>query len=282
MSKHFKGVILAIFAMLGFSITYAFYKACTPYLPNTHVIFFQSLFSWLLILPFALKNGIRDLNSPKVGKILLRTIFGILSLYCISRALQTVPLSEVITLNNTAPLFVPLILIIWHKTKITRKLALGLIIGFIGVWMILRPDFSDIHLDLVFAFVSGLFTALLIIATRKIADEPLHRILFYYFLLFWLALSPFVFVEGVSVAGFIWLYILLAAIAMIASQFCFTYSLRYAPAHLVAPFVYTSVIFAALLDWWIWKEVPGWLSALGMLVVCIGGIMTLTYSKKKP
>src|SRR5579872_6643965 len=127
---HLLGIGLAVIAMLFFSMTYAFYKGCGTYLPNTHTIFFQSLFSWIIVLPFALKDGIRELISPNLGKIVLRTIFGILSLYFITLSLQKVTLSEVVTLNNAAPLFVPIILWIWHRNAITLKLAIGLIVGF--------------------------------------------------------------------------------------------------------------------------------------------------------
>ncbi|MFI5333940.1 MAG: DMT family transporter [Chlamydiales bacterium] len=281
MSTHLLGISLAVLSMLCFAITYAFYKGCVPYLPNTHAIFFQSLMSWLLILPFALKDGVKALISPQLGKIIARTLFGILGLYCITRALQTTGLAEVITLNNAAPLFVPLILWIWHRTKISKKLALGLLIGFIGVWVIFRPGFQEIHLDLVIAFLSAIFTALLLVVTRQIAHEPFMRILFYYFLLFWLVLLPFVLASWVPIPPFVWLYILGAALAMIAAQVSFTMALRQVPSQEVAPFLYTTVIFGGLIDWWIWKETPHLISLVGMAIVCTGGIMTINFSQKK-
>ncbi len=271
----YQGIFLAIAAMLFFSITYAFYKGCDPYLPNTHTIFLQNLMSWILILPMALKKGGHFLHSPQLKKILARTLFGLFSMYCITRALHTVSLAEVITLNNTAPLFVPLILWAWHKTKMHSRLVVGILIGFLGVWIMLRPDFSQMQEGLILAFISGIFTALLIIATRQIAHEPFMRILFYYFLLFWVALSPFVLTHWVSFPALIWLYIFLAAVSMILAQICFTYALRHSTAHEVAPFVYTSVIFAAFIDWGFWHDVPSLLSAVGMLIVCVGGWITI-------
>lgn len=275
------GVSLAILAMLLFSMTYAFYKGCGTYLPNTHTIFFQSLFSWILILPYALKDGVKQLASPHLGKIALRTIFGIMSLYLITLALRKATLAEAVTLNNAAPLFIPLILLVWHRTAISLKLGIGLLIGFAGVWLILRPGFEEVQLSHLYAFLSAISSALLVIATRQIAHEPFKRILFYYFLIFWLVLLPFIFTGWIPFPPILWLYIVLAAISMILAQVCFTYSLRFATSQEVAPLIYTSVIFAGLIDWLIWKQTPDLLSAIGMLVVCVGGIMTVNFSQKK-
>jgi drug/metabolite transporter (DMT)-like permease len=122
---------------------------------------------------------------------------------------------------------------------------------------------------------------MLLIITRKIAHEPFRRILFYYFLIFWLVLLPFIFTGWAPFPPIIWLYIASAAISMILAQVCFTYSLRYASSNEVAPIIYTSVIFAGLIDWLIWKETPDLLSLVGMAVVCAGGILTLNFSQKK-
>ncbi len=278
---HLLGIGLAVLAMLLFSVTYAFYKACGTVLPNTHTIFFQSFFSWIIVLPFALKGGIKELVTPNLGKIAIRTIFGVLSLYFITLALQRVTLSEVVTLNNAAPLFIPIILWLWHRNAISLKLAVGLLIGFAGVCVILRPGFAEVKLAHLFAFFSAISSAMLLIITRQIAHEPFRRILFYYFLIFWLVLLPFIFTGWAPFPPVIWLYIASAAISMILAQVCFTYSLRYASSNEVAPIIYTSVIFAGLIDWLIWKETPDLLSLVGMIVVCAGGILTLNFSQKK-
>lgn len=281
MHIHFLGVGLAVLSMLFFSVTYASYKVCSSYLPNTHAIFFQSLMSWVIILPFALKNGVKSLISPVLGKIFARTAFGILSLYCITRALKTAGLAEVITLSNTSPLFVPLILWFLHKVKISLRLFIGLFIGFIGVWIIFEPGFKEIHVELALAFLSGVFSAFLVVLTPLIAHEPFRRIMFYYFLFFWLALLPFVFLEWTPFSSIAWLYITLAAITMIVGQVSFTMAARYATAKEIAPTLYTSVIFSAIIDWLIWNKTPSLVSTVGMIVVCIGGLVTMNFTKKR-
>jgi drug/metabolite transporter (DMT)-like permease len=268
--------------MLCFSVTYALYKVCYPYLSNTLVIFFQSLSSLLIIAPFALRKGWKPLLTEKFSLIVLRSLFGLVSIYCISRALITVNLAEVLLLNNTAPLFVPLIAFVWLRTKMPHKLWIGLIMGFIGIYIVLRPGFQTIETGQFFALLSGIAGGFLLIVAGKIAHEPLLRIMFYYFLLFCLAVSPFLFGEWTAPPLYIWGVLVLAGITMISGQILLTTSLRYATAHEVGPFIYTSVIFGGMIDWMAWGDRPPILALIGMVVVAIGGVISILMTTKKP
>lgn len=275
------GISLAVLAMFFFSTAFAFYKACEPELSTMQIIFSQSLCSWLLLLPLVIRREWKIFSSEKLGAISLRTFFGLISTFCIIYALQTVDLAEVVLLNNTAPLFVPIIVWIWHKSSFSPSLILSLLIGFLGIFLILRPEFAQFHAGLFFAALSGLSSALLLVITREIAKQPFLRILFFYFLLFWLFSAPFAIFFWHAPSMLLWLYIFCAALFMVFAQFTFTAALRYAPSHEVAPFIYTGVIFSGLIGWFIWKEKPDWLSILGMAVVCGGGIFSLVFSKRK-
>ncbi len=269
------GIGLASLSMLFFSILYAFYKECDLYLPNTVVVFFQALFSWAMLLPFLLKAGVKKFYTSKFGWISLRTIFGLIGLYCISSALQTESLGNVVVLNNTAPFFVPFIAWIWLKERILHRLWFGLIVGFVGILIVLRPAISHFNAGLILALLSGLATGLLIVATKRIAHEDFLKVLFYYFLIIWVILAPFLFTNWTLPPPKIWLYLILAAISSILAQLSFTAAFRYAPPQEVAPFVYTSVIFSGLIDWIIWEVTPDLFSFIGWVVVCTGGVMVV-------
>lgn len=279
--SHLFGISLFVLAMFFFSSTYALYKACDPFLSETLILFFQNLCSWILILPFALKNGIKWLDSNNLGKIVLRSFLGIASIYCIGRALLTVNLAEVVLLNNSAPLFIPFIIWFWHKSKISLGLWISLIIGFIGIFIILRPGFEEVGPGYFIALFSGMAAAGMLVVLRLLAGEPFLRILFYYFLIFWVILAPFLFTAWISPPLWIWALLGLAGVTMILAQVTMTIALRHAPSHELAPFIYTSVLFAGILDWIFWKIKPDWISVVGMVVVGIGCIITIFLGTKK-
>lgn len=275
------GIALAVLAMFCFSVTYAIFKACSPYIPNTQIIFIQSLFSWIFLIPFVMRRGVESLKTEQFWLIATRTLFGLLGLLCITAALKTINLAEVVLLNNTGPLFVPLIVWLWHRTKISFFLGCSIIIGFAGVFLVLRPGFDALQMGMLLAALSGVFTALLLVVTKQIAGEPFLRIMFYYFLLWWILLSPFALLNWHPMPLWIWLFLIAAAISLIGAQWTFTAALRFAPSQEVAPLIYTTVIFSGLIGWIVWDEKIGLLSLIGMIIVCVGGILAMFTARKK-
>lgn len=266
--------------MLFFTITYAFYQEIELYLPNTLTVFFQSCVSFLFVVPFVLFQGKKFLYSEKFPMILLRTILGLIGLFLITEALLTTNLADIIVLNNTAPFFVPLLSWIFLREKIAHKLWYSIVIGFIGILIVLRPGFGEMKLGLIFSLLSGLASASLFIPTRRIAKEPILRILFYYFLISAIVMSFFLFGKWTMPPLFVWGLIALAGVSMGLAQITFTWGLRHATTQEAAPFIYTSIIFSGLIDWLVWKIVPDFISVIGWIVICLGGILTIFFTPK--
>jgi drug/metabolite transporter (DMT)-like permease len=275
------GVWWMVAAMFCFSLTYGLFKACLPYMSNIQILCFQSIVSWLLILPFALKGGWQGLKSEKVKLIALRALLGIGSMYLITLALRTIPLAETIVLNNTAPLFVPFIVFFSLKEKINHRLWAGLVIGFLGVIVMLHPGIGVLNGGLIWALISGMFGGGLLVVSRLIAGEPFLRLMFYFFLFIILFTAPFAWMSGGMPAPIGWVYIVLAGFTTIGSFVLLTGAMRYAGSQEVAPFVYTGVLFSGLIDWVVWGDRPSALALIGMAIVCLGGILILVMNRKK-
>lgn len=271
------GIFLVVLSMFLFPVTYACFKEASPYLPNTLIVFFSSLGSWIILLPFALKQ---PLKTDKLGLISLRTLFGLGSMMLITLALKTTNIAETVLLNNAAPLFVPLIVWIWHRTRIPNLLWISLLIGFLGIFIVIRPGFAAVHIGTLFAFLSGITSALLLVAARQIAHEPFVRVLFYYFLLFALLLSPFLFTSWQNPPLFIWGLIALSSISQLLAQLSFTAGLRHVSSHDAAPFIYSSVVFSGLIDWAVWHKTPSLITLIGMAVVCFAAALSIMLSSK--
>ena len=152
---------------------------------------------------------------------------------------------------------------------------MGLIIGLIGVYLVFRPSYDSVEIGLLVALLSGLFSACLFVATRHIAHEPFLRILFYYFLIIALCLSPTLFFHWTTPPSLVWLLFLGSGVCLVAAQIGLVMGLRRASSQDAAPFIYTSVIFSGLIDWIVWGNVPDLIALLGMGVVCLGGLIAM-------
>ena len=281
MHANFLGSLFTLFAGLFFASAYGCYQTSETFVSSTTVIFLQNLISWSLLLPFTLKNGLQYLVTPNFKLILLRSLFGLGVLSCISFAVQTTTLTNVTLLNSAAPLFIPLLSFLWLKEKINHALWPSLILGFMGIAIILHPEKTAIQIGLFAALASGILSALLTIAIRKLAKEPFNRMIFYYFLVFWIGTLPFFLFNPENPPPIAWLYIFLAALFMIAGQFSLTFALRKASPQIVAPCMYSIVIFSLLIDAIFWHITPPLLSIFGILLVILGGAITARLQGKK-
>jgi drug/metabolite transporter (DMT)-like permease len=72
-----------------------------------------------------------------------------------------------------------------------------------------------------------------------------------------------------------WLPLLGMGLAATLAQLFLTRAYTHAPAAQVGPFIYSSVVFAGLFDWWLWRVLPDPLFVLGALLVCAAGILVL-------
>jgi drug/metabolite transporter (DMT)-like permease len=280
MNKSLVGISYMVLAMVFFSLTYAFYKLANPYVSNNIILFFQNAFSFAIVLPYILAKR-APLSSPKFRFILFRISLGIIALYCITHALLSVGLAEAVLLNNSAPLFTPLFVWLWIRVRPTFHIWTGLIIGFLGVFIILRPGEFTISSGLLFALTSGIASGAVPLATSKIAHEPISKLLFYYFAVFSIVLCPFLFFDWTSPPLHIWLLIALSSVTMVLAQVFIVFALRKASPIEVAPFIYTGVIFSGILGWIFWQQKIDIITLLGMIAVCFGGVLTIIYSIKE-
>jgi drug/metabolite transporter (DMT)-like permease len=112
--------------------------------------------------------------------------------------------------------------------------------------------------------------------------EPTSRILFYYFGISTLLCIPFAVAEWrpFGLRGSI--YLVGIAAALLVSQALIVLAYRYASAVQVGPFVYTTIVFTALIDWFLWNRAPTLLVVLGIALVIGGGIIAIRKRSECP
>jgi drug/metabolite transporter (DMT)-like permease len=262
--------------MALFAGVFALYQIALPVLPRLIVIFFQSAVSFAILLPWLIAKGPRFLASDRSGWLLLRAAAGIGATFCVATALKTASLAETVLLNNTAPLFVPLFALLLLKEPINHRLWPALLIGFVGVLFIIHPTFAHLDQGLLFALASGVFASLVLIFGQKAAQEPLLRTAAYYYGLFAVASLPALFLVSWQTPPLpIALALIGAGVCAVGAIFTLALALRGAPSQEVAPFVYTEVLFALLIDALFFHRFPDLWGWLGIGVVSMGGIWTI-------
>lgn len=246
------------------------------------IVTVQYLVCALLGLPAILRAGLTNMATRRVGLHLFRGAAGVLGFYLFYAALTHVPMVDAVLLRQSAPLCVPLVIWCWNRERIAGEHWVPVIIGFVGVGFILRPDPTGLNWWHAGGFLSALCLALSMVATHKLATtEPASRILMYYFLLSLACIAPF------SAGGFIdlnwrdWCLMLYVGAAIYATLLLYTRAYAIAPAHAIAPINYLAVVLAAAWGWVLWGEIPDALSWLGAALVITGGMLSLHQSRDR-
>lgn len=275
------GALLIVIAFLCVAIMSALGKAAGQVSTAT-IVFFQNFVSLLLFLPWVLRNGPASLKTSRPGLHILRACAGLLSQVLMFIAVKKMPLMNAVLLTNSAPLFIPLITWAWLKEKIGGILWASLLIGFIGVVLILKPNAALItNPAALVATSAAVFSAFALVTVNRLSTtETTQRILFYYFLISSIVTLPFSLAVGRPVQTLTmqeWVYLLGIGFFMAASQLLIILAYRHASASRIAPFNYSVVIFSGLIGWLVWKNAPDLLSLAGILLVTVGGILSTKF-----
>jgi drug/metabolite transporter (DMT)-like permease len=272
------GILFTVLAFLSVAIMSAFGKVAAPSVSSGVLVFFQNSISLVLLLPWVLRGGSAGLKTSHLGLHVVRGGSGMLSQYFMFVALNYIPLVDAVLLVNAAPLFIPLITYIWLKQSISGKMWVSLIIGFIGIVLILQPGASVFSWATPLAIVAGVFSAIALVTVGRLnLTEPSARILFYYFLISSILTTPLLIMRWSPPEPKAWMYLIGIGVTMAIAQFLLILAYEYASPSHVAPFNYAVVIFSGLIGWAVWNEIPNALSLVGTLLVCAGGILSVTH-----
>lgn len=246
------------------------------------IVFFRNFicFTVVLILVFSKKDF---LKTKRFGLHLFRALCGLLAVYSYYYAIKHLPLVNAIVLANTSSLFIPLVVFVWLSTKIPMRRVVAVIIGFIGVILILKPDvgrFTEIA-SLVGLF-GGLCIATAMVGVRQLTKtDPTEVIIFYFFLIATIvSFFPMAF-NWQSVPLQKWVYILGTGIFGTCFQFFLTRAYKYAPATKASCLMYLSVVFGGIYGFFIFDTIPGFWHLIGYMLIILGGVLAL-FDPKQP
>lgn len=277
-----KGALLIVVSEALFVIMGGVIKAVSDELPNEMLVFFRNLFGLAALSPLLIHAGPSVLRTRRLHLHVLRALAGVSAMYCFFYAIASIPLTQAVLLKLTAPFFIPIIALLWLGERLPWSARVAIAIGFGGVMLILRPGFGGLsHAALVGLLGAGL-AALSKVAIRRMGNtEPPRRIVFYFGTVATLVSAvPLAWAwQTPSLAALGWL-ILLGGCAT-TSQLCLTRAFSLAPAGQVGSFTYVSVIFATLVGWLFWGEVPTATTFAGSALIIAAGLLTL-HGRQRP
>jgi len=278
-----KGIIITIIAFLCFSTMSALIKVCSNAGLETHeIMFFQNLVALIIVIPWVF-SGKKDSLKPKNTVLIIgRALVGLLSMYFYFFSIKLIPLVNATLLQNTTPIFIPVIAFFVFRKKITLPMMFVMIAGFIGVALVINPtkgflDPGD-FIALFSGFLSGLSTVVIKILNDK--GETVKVVLFYYLIITTIVMGVWSLPHWTTPHGIIWLWLALCGIFYAGFQLLLILAVKYASTTTISPFIYLAVVFSGVLDWLIWHQVPHMLTLIGALIIIVSAISSTIHHTK--
>jgi drug/metabolite transporter (DMT)-like permease len=275
-----RGAYCALGASLMIALMGTAVRMASTEIPNEMVVFLRNAFGLLALWPWIRRAGVSGLATDQWPGHLLRSLTGLSAMYCFFYAIARLDLAQAVLLNFSAPLYIAPIAWLWLGEAITGRLMLSALIGFAGVVLILKPATAPFSTDAAIGALSGLLAAIAMVSLRSMAssEPPVRAVVYFSAIGTVVSAVPLVWAWETP-APFTLLIMGAAGIFATLGQILLTTGYLLAPAARVAPYTYSTVLFAALIGWIFWHEVPGLLSTAGALLVCVAGILAVARAK---
>jgi drug/metabolite transporter (DMT)-like permease len=282
-----KGILLKLASALMFAIMQALVRSLGEAIPVGQVVFFRSAFAIIPVVVIYALRGELDaaLHTKRPLGHVGRGLVGLGGMFFNFAALARLPLAEVTAISFASPLVTVALaaLMLKERVRIYRWSAVG--VGFIGVIVMLAP-----HLDAralashtpvqtigaMLALAAAFANAGAVIQTRRLTDTETTSSIVLYF-------SLVCAVGGLLTLPFGWVMptpwelgaLIATGVLGGTAHLILTRSYRYAPASVIAPYDYTGILFAFLLGYLVFGEVPTGLVISGAAIVVAAGLFVL-------
>jgi drug/metabolite transporter (DMT)-like permease len=287
-----RGIAFKLGSVLVFIVMASMIKATSAHVPAGQAVFFRSFFAIPVIVVWLiwrqeLATGLKA-NAP-MGHV-WRGVVGTLAMGLGFAGLGYLPLPEVTAIGYAAPLLTVIFAAMFLGEEVRAFRISAVILGMVGVLIVLAPRLSIVSSDAagvteafgaMLVLGGAVFAALAQVFVRKLVNtEKTAAIVFCFSLtatLLSLVTLPF---------GWVWPTPIEATLLVGAGllgglgQILLTSSYREADASLVAPFDYASMLFALLIGYFVFSEVPTWTMLGGAVLIVVAGILIIWRERK--
>ena len=271
-----RGALYMVASALLFASMAASVRVASRELPNAPIVFFRHFIMLAFLLPWLVREGRRAISTDDLAGHLVRGLAGVSAVACYFYAIARLRLADAVLLNQSMPLFIPLVERVWLGARVPRRLWGVLALGFVGLLLILRPGHGVFEPVALVGLASAVFASISQVGIRRLTrTEPVTRIVFYFGLVASVAALPPAVWWWKSPSPATWGVLLLMGVFATVGQFTLTRAYLYAPAASVGPFLYAGPVFAGLLDWLLWGRLPDALFVVGAGIVVAAATLAL-------
>ena len=281
MSNNKLAIFLIVISVLFATLMLTFLKLAQDEV-NVYVAgFLRFLFGLIVILPYILKTNFTVFKTTHFKKHFIRSALNLPAMLLFFSTLVMLPIEKVTAISFIVPFIVTILAVMFLGEKIYIYRTLALILGFIGMLIILRPGFVDISIGVYMALLSSFLWSVVIVITKKISKDDSSITILSYQSLFMTIFSFFIvifFWQMPSLKTFAYLF--LAGVSGTVLHLTLNHAYKLVDVSMTQPYTFLSLIFASVIGYFVFNEVPDLFTWLGAGVIFIG-VLIISYREMK-
>lgn len=244
------------------------------------IVFFRNLFGLVALAPFILRSGLAQMRTRRLKLHILRGAIHLTAMISWFWALTLIPLADATALGFMGPAYVAIgaILFMGESSRLNRWVSI--LVGFVGMLVILRPGFVEISTGSLLVIYGTVAISVAKLVTKRLTEtEPMAAIVAYMSLI----ITVFSFVPAL----FVWTwpswellawFVGMGAISSLGHISQVT-SYRDGDLTFVEPAAFVRLIWAALIGYVFFAELPEFWTWVGSAIIIIGALMLVRSEK---
>jgi drug/metabolite transporter (DMT)-like permease len=274
-----RGILLMVSAIGFFVSMDTIAKYLSQWYPVPGIVWARYVINLGMLLAWLAARGeLKRIRTSRPGIQLARGVLLASATFLYFTSLRVLPIADAAAIGFVLPLFVAVLAVPMLGERLDVPRGIAVLAGLAGALMIVRPGSSVFTWYALLPVAMALSNALYQILTRKVAgvEHPLTSLI-------WGAIVGAVLLS--AAAPFYWKapeqafhWLLLVVIGLCASigHYLLIKSYEYAGATLLAPFTYTTMIWAVLSGFLVFGQLPDGWSVGGMAVIVVSGMFLVS------
>ena len=276
--NNFKGILLMLIAMAGFTMEDLFMKKLSVNLSTGQILITLGFGSSLVFALMAKSKGYKLTAKIFWSKGMIIRQFAEAAVAFIT-SLTLIPLSTVAAVFQATPLVITMGAALFLGEAVGWRRWLAIIVGLIGVLIIIRPGLNSFDPNVGYVLIAVLFVTVRDLITRKLPmNVPSTIVSFQAFASLIIAGGILIFLSDQKIVSLDenQIYFVLGGIIFgVIGYYCIVASTRIGEAGVVTPFRYSRLLFAIIIGFLFFNERPDFYTLLGASIVIMTGIYTV-------
>ena len=281
LSNKSKAVGYILLSAFGFALMNALVRLAGD-LPFTQKAFFRNCVAMIFAAIVLKRNGAGfRWEKGNLPLLAARAVCGTLGIFCNFYAVDHLLLADANILNKMSPFFAILLSLVLLRERANLVQYGAVLAAFGGALLIIKPGFSAAALPALVGLAGGMAAGAAYTAVRALSGrgEKGARIVFFFSAFSTLSTLPFLVFDYHPMSVWQTVCLLGAGLAATLGQFGVTLAYAHAPAKEISVFDYSQVLFAALLGFVLFGQIPDLLSVLGYVVICGVSVTMFCYNR---